>query len=173
MVHQKPTIGPPKRELKLLLPFLGYDSLILRNNIKKLFNNALPQFDLKIIFTNTRRIGDLFKVKDTIPTNWKSHVVYHIKCDACNASYIGKTVNTIHERFHVGTESAHLSSKNENSPLITHLHQYPTHSFDTDTVKILCSAPYNTALEIMESLNIQYYKSSLNRNIYSRPLYLF
>ena len=110
---------------------------------------------------------------DTIPTNWKSHVVYHIKCDACNASYIGKTVNTIHERFHVGTESAHLSSKNENSPLITHLHQYPTHSFDTDTVKILCSAPYNTALEIMESLNIQYYKSSLNRNIYSRPLYLF
>ena len=44
-------------------------------------------------------LSSFFRVKGVSPVVWKSHVVYKMSCDACNPSYIGRTANTLRERF--------------------------------------------------------------------------
>ena len=126
-----------------------------------------------MIFKVDRRISSFFRVKDVIPIQWKSHVVYELSCDACNASYIGKTVNTVRERFIVGA-NAHLkfTGQQYQSPFKLHLSENPTHSFDIDNVQILDTSPHNIDLETKESLYISYLKPSLNTDTTSRPLIL-
>ena len=41
-----------------------------------------PQFKLKVIFKVDGRISSFFRVKDVIPVEWRSHVVYELSCDA-------------------------------------------------------------------------------------------
>ena len=93
---------------------------------------------------------------------WKSHVVYELSCDACNASYIGKAVNTLRERFLGLMLISNLI--NNLSPLLSFtLEPYnPTHSFDRDKIQVLDSSAYNIDLETKESLYISYLKPSLN-----------
>ena len=73
---------------------------------------------------------------------------------ACNACYIGKTVNTLQERFLVGKETAHLHPENWNSPLQVHLKDNPNHSFSFDDVEILDKSNDKDLLFIKESLYI-------------------
>ena len=83
------------KETVIILPFVGPDSFTLKSSLLKLYGQCFPQFKLKVIFKVDRRISGFFRVKDVIPVEWKSHVVYELSCDACNASYIGKTVLSI------------------------------------------------------------------------------
>ena len=88
-------------------------------------------------------------------------------------SHIGKTVNTLRERFISGA-NAHLKfDQNFESPFKLHLRDNPTHSFDRDKIEVLDSSPYNVDLETKESLYISYLKPSLNMDTKSRPLLLF
>ena len=161
------------KETFIILPFVGPDSFTLKSNLVKLYGQCFPQFKLKVIFKVDRRISSFFRVKDVIPVEWKSHVVYELSCDACNASYIGKTVNTLRERFISGA-NAHLKFDQKfESPFKLHLRDNPTHSFDRDKIEVLDSSPYNVDLETKESLYISYLKPSLNTDTKSRPLLLF
>ena len=115
-----------------------------------------------MIFSCNNRIGNFFRVKDTIPKLWRSHVVYKINCEACNASYIGKTINTLYERFHVGKTTAHLHPENAISPLNKHLRQFPSHSFDDENIQIIDTSITDEMLLIKESLYITHDKPKLN-----------
>ena len=87
--------------------------------------------------------------------------------------YIGKTVNTLRERFISGA-NAHLKFDQQfQSPFKLHLSDNPTHSFNRDNIRILDTSPYNIDLETKESLYISYLKPSLNTDTKSRPLLLF
>ena len=94
-----------------------------------------------------------------------SHVVYKTSCDACGASYIGKTTVTLDERFR-----KHLILK-EHSELKEHIKKCgPTHKFDVNKIKILDQRNNNYALEISESISIKYYKPTLPNNKTSVPI---
>ena len=161
------------KETVIILPFVGPDSFTLKSSLLKLYGQCFPQFKLKVIFKVDRRISGFFRVKDVIPVEWKSHVVYELSCDACNASYIGKTVNTLRERFISGA-NAHLKFDQKfESPFKLHLRDNPTHSFDSDKIQVVDSSAYNIDLETKESLYISYLKPSLNTDTKSRPLLLF
>ena len=88
-----------KKEYRIVLPFLGNESFCIKTQLIKLFAKCYPQIDLKVVFTCKSRIGILFQVKDFVPTMSKSHLIYKISCEACHASYVGKTINTLNERF--------------------------------------------------------------------------
>ena len=167
-----PTFDVPKKKCRLVLPFLGPESFRLKSKIKKAFS-VLAHIDVQVIFASNNRIQNLFRVKDRIPTAWTSHCVYQIRCQACNACYIGKTVNTIRERFLVGKETAHLHPENLKSPLNVHLQDNAGHSFSFDDVKILDRSSDKDLLFIKESLYILSERPELNRNIGTRPIYLF
>jgi len=92
-------------------------------------------------------------------------------CDACNASYIDKTVNTLRERFISGA-NAHLKFDQQfESPFKLHLREKPTHYFDRDKIQVLDTSPYN--LETKESPHISYPKPPLNTDTKSGPPPLF
>ena len=162
----------PKKKCRIVLPFLGPESFRLKSRIKRAFS-SMGHINVQVIFSATNRIQNMFHLKDRIPNAWNSHCVYSIRCQVCNACYIGKTVNTLQERFLVGKETAHLHPENWKSPLQVHLKDNPNHSFSFDDVEILDKSNDKDLLFIKESLYIMNEKPELNRNIGTCAIYLF
>ena len=50
-----------------------------------------PQIRLRMIYKSLDTIGSRFKLKDKMPVDCMSCIIYQYKCDSCNAIYIGKT----------------------------------------------------------------------------------
>ena len=84
-----PTV--PKRELLVVLPFLGKFSLNLRKRLYKSVNQSLPQFNIKVIFQSKNRLSSLFKFKDSVTLYLCSHFIYKFQCSNCNITYHGET----------------------------------------------------------------------------------
>ena len=122
---------------------------------------------LNVVFSSGTTIGDMFPFKDRMPFLMNSHVVYKISCDACNASYIGKTTVTLDERFR-----KHLVSK-EHSELKEHIKKCGSpHNFNTNNIKILDQKNSNYMLEISESISQKFDKPTLCGNKQSVPIEL-
>ena len=49
------------------IPFLGYCTNNMKNEILKIFSKHYPQVDLRLVFTNKFSIGNLFKHKEKLP----------------------------------------------------------------------------------------------------------
>ena len=110
----------------------------------------------------------MFPFKDRVPHNMRSHIVYKLTCEACTASYIGKTVQNLSDRI-----NRELSGS-EYAAVEDHTNAFGSnHSFSLNKTEIICSANHNFSLELKESLMIGYEKPVLNRNIKSVPLKLF
>ena len=123
---------------------------------------------LNVIFVKGATISDMFPYKDKMPYLMNSHVVYHIKCEACSASYIGKACPTLSERFYKHLETS------EHSELRDHMRECGIpHRFDINKIKILDRHYNNNILETRESICIKQFKPSLNKNQTSVRLNLF
>ena len=81
----------PKRELLVVLPFLGELSLNLRKRLYKSVSKSLPQCNIKVIFQSKNRWSSLFIFKDSIPLYLCSHLIYKFHCSNCNITYYGET----------------------------------------------------------------------------------
>ena len=81
----------PKKKLRLVLLYLGTQSLSLKKKLNKLFKEQLSSGKLEIIFRITRRMLSRFRFKDAIPRSLLSSVIYEYKCPRCNSRYIGST----------------------------------------------------------------------------------
>ena len=81
----------PKKELLVVLPFLGMFSLNLRKHLYKAVSKSLPQCNVKVIFQSKNRLSSLFKFKDSIPLYLRCHVDYKFQCSNCNITYYSKT----------------------------------------------------------------------------------
>ena len=164
----KPVIVP-KCDMFIKLPYYGHESLIVKKKLIKLIESAFPCVNLRVIYASGISISNLFPFKGPCPKLIKSGVVYKISCDACGASYIGKTTACLYKRL-----DRELGGK-ENSAAYQHTQTFgPLHFFDKNLVEILSAGENNNVkLEFKESLNIKFDQSPLNRNVASRPLKLF
>ena len=76
------------------LPYVGKFSAIaqkrIRRTIQRFCDNSL---NIKLVFSPFK-IGSLFSVKDLIPKELKSCVVYRFRCAGCGACYVGETSPT-------------------------------------------------------------------------------
>ena len=169
----------PRKEVLLVLPFLGKVSLQVRTRLERLFSNSLPSCKLRIVFRSNSRLSSFFKYKDMVSKAVRSKVVYKFTCAGCNSSYIGKTMRHLNVRAaeHVGVSA--LTGKR----VVTKPTAVSEHLFDCgsslprmpclDDFLVLASASNNFELEIKESLLIHRDKPQLNNNVSSLPLYLF
>ena len=80
-----------KETLRLVLPYLGTQSLRLKKKLNKLFKEQLPYGKLEIVFRTTQRMLSCFRFNDAIPRSLLSGVIYEYKCPRCNSRYIGST----------------------------------------------------------------------------------
>ena len=155
-----------KKDVFLMLPYLGTISESFEKSIKSLVHTAYLQVNLKIVFRTTFRISDLFKFKDTIPKRLSSNLVYGIYCTGCNDFYVGKTKRHLVTRF-----NEHRDVRKQSA---VSAHMFSTgHDVVFDDVKILARGKLDTELLIKESLVIKQLNPPLNANVKSFPLEMF
>ena len=65
----------PKKELLIILPFLGTMSSNLKGKLQTSFSNSLPQCNIKVILKSTNHLSSLFCFKNAIPKELRSHLV--------------------------------------------------------------------------------------------------
>ena len=79
----------PKKELCIVVPYLGMSSLSLRTRLQKSINISFCK--IKVIFKSSTRLANFFRFKDKIPLCLRSNIVYKFACGRCNATHYGET----------------------------------------------------------------------------------
>ena len=72
--------------LKIPLHLITID----QSKIRRLVNRYCYDLDIEVVFT-TFKLRNLFSVKDSVPRELRSRVIYTFTCACCNACYIGET----------------------------------------------------------------------------------
>ena len=100
----------------------------------------------------------MFPFKDNIKKNEdKALVVYQLKCNECNATYIGKTVRILGRRLH-----EHETSKT--SACYEHCAKLG-HTIDYKNPEVIDTASSDMKLKIKELLHILKKKPELNKQM--------
>ena len=162
----------PKKEIFMVLPFLGVMSTIYKRKICRLVHQYYPSVELRVVFKRGLRLSNLFSFKDKLPHQCKSGVVYYTQCEKCGPSqdYVGKTINTLYERFY--DSNGHLNSKTRGSKLLEHMNTSgdPKCKFVFDNIKILDYSNDDKRLKYIESIHLKLEKQNLNTQEWSIPL---
>ena len=70
------TLSAEKKDLLIVLPFLGKLSLDLRRRLKNSISKNLPFCKIRVIFRSSTRISNFFQFKDKMPYCLHSNVFY-------------------------------------------------------------------------------------------------
>ena len=150
-----PTSQPQKSNKFFAFPYTGPNT----NNLIKLCRNA----NIIVGQTPGQKIAKLrapFKEKTELFQ--KSNVVYEIKCNNCEKSYVGETQRHLVERI---TEHKR-AVKVEDDRYATFIHTKETgHTMDFEKPKILGLGKSNRHRELLEAAHITSNKNSLNQCI--------
>ena len=88
-----------KKPLPLNLPYLGPLSLQTKNKLRKSLKGILNCCKLHIVFKSQNKLANAFHIKDCIPKEFTSGVVYKFQCGLCNESYYGECVRCLNTRI--------------------------------------------------------------------------
>ena len=80
----------PKKQLYLVLPFMGKMPALATSGIARSSHKRLPFFKFEIAFKTSNRLKNYFSFKDFVSEPLCSCQIYNFTCGSCNASYIGK-----------------------------------------------------------------------------------
>ena len=86
----EPITTVPKKDIFLVLPFLGSQSEVLARRVKSCASKFYGFVNLKVIFNNTCRVKSFFPYKDRFSRSQRSKVVYKAGCWDCDSFYVGK-----------------------------------------------------------------------------------
>ena len=166
----------PKKDLMIVLPYLGKPSLQIRTRINPVIRNKLPHCNLRIVFQTKCKLINFFTFKDKIPVFLCSGIVYKFKCGGCNATYYGKTKRHFKIRMceHLGVSAfTGKRVKGDNDSAIKEHHLFCNYSSGFDDFSILASNNNDFKVTLMESLLINRDHPPLNKNKHSLPLEIF
>ena len=86
---------------------------------------------------------------------------YWIKCEDCEASYVGETGRTLESRL-----SEHRRPSSTSSEVSRHIHlDHPDHRVDMDKVKIVDVEPRKFERGVREAIQILLKRPTLNRDV--------
>ena len=139
------------------LPYTGFYSQITQRKLQSLIKQFCNNLDIKLAFSSFK-IKNLFSLKDSVPEDLKSCVVYQFTCAGCNSSYIGETTRHLSTRIkeHTQTDkSSHIFKHLQHSSLCKN-------HYTRECFKLLDKANFPIALKIKESLYIKKLKPELN-----------
>ena len=147
-------VTAPKKELLIILPFLG----TMPSNLKRKLQTSL------------------FRFKDVTPKELRSHLVYKFSCSSYNATCYGKTERHLNGRSgeHIGLSPLpgnRVTCKPSATSDHLLLHEHNKSSFNN--FSILCCENNTFNLSLRESILIKRDSSELNKNVSSMPLLLF
>lgn len=175
----KPSTTSSTKGLTLILPFLGKASLEMKSRITHMFKDLLPSVKVNVILSSKYRLSSVFKFKDKIPDDLRSHILYKFSCTSCNAKYIGETTRHLKVRLSEHLALSYLTERNTkpdttvSTPVTKHCHGTNAHLNDPSSFKIVGQGQNEFCLRVKESLLIHKDQPSLNKDDDSTPLYLF
>ena len=165
-----------KKQLLIILPFLGHLSFEARNRLNSCIRHQLPSCSLRIAFQSKTLLSSLFKFKDSIPKYLCSRLIYKLSCTCCNTTYYGETERHLFARAsgHLGiTPLTQKRVKNpKKSAIMDHI-LLERHNAKYDDFSILIPENNQFKLHLKESLLIKRDKPEFNKNIYTHSLELF
>ena len=80
-----------KKQVRLVLPFLGTLSFEIMSRLQKCFKNYIPYCSLRVVYQSRNRISNLFNFKNVVNTTVSSHIMYKFMCSCCNTTFHGQT----------------------------------------------------------------------------------
>ena len=175
-VPKRILITVAKKDILIVLPFLGQFSLNLRSILYNCFNKTLHQCNIEIIFQSKNRLSSLFRFKDSIPKELRSHIVCKFLCSNCNITFYGETERHLNVRSGEHLSLSDLTGKrvNNNKKLAIKDHclflNYVSW-FEDFSILTYESNPFK--LLIKEALLVSREKPLLNKQVKSVPLQLF
>ena len=176
---KQPVQTVPKKEVTIMLPFLGSISWKIKNDLVSSLKKAAPFCQLKIIFKTSRRLSSMFSFKDKIPLSLVSGVIYKYNCVMCNRHYVGSTKRYWEERLAEHLHISALTGKALNglqvfAPL-AHVRSdcCPETKISRENFKIIGYEKDPYLVQVKESIIISTSRPSLNNNVVSVPLSLF
>ena len=72
-----------KDQIYIKITCTGSHGFYIRRNIKQIIKKAFSTVNIKFAYTTLERIGTRFQVKDKIPNDLISNIVYQFKCSSC------------------------------------------------------------------------------------------
>ena len=104
--QREQTTTVPKKEILVILPFLGLQSNVITKQLKACINKFYGCIDLRVIFQSNHRIKSFFPYKDRFNPSQMSKVVYKASCWDCQDFYIGKqNVDYMTEKLNISKRS--------------------------------------------------------------------
>ena len=85
------TLTVPKKQLFIVLPFIGNMSGVFKTGLFKALQKRLPFCKFWVIFKSTNRLKSYFNFKDVLPEPLQSCQIYKFTWGSCSAFYTGKT----------------------------------------------------------------------------------
>ena len=167
----------PKKTLRLVLPYLGTQSLSLKKKLNKLFKEQLRSGKLEIVFRTAQRLSSCFRFKDVIPRSLLSGVIYEYKCPRCNSRYIGSTYRywekRLEEHLHISAlTSKPLKGLQSFAPML-HTKGKCCINNSSDDFRIIGKEKDRHLIRLKESIFISHFKPSLNTKEDNTELVLF
>ena len=181
-IHEKklPVQTVPKKEVEIILPFLGTTSWAVKKDLNRVFKNILPFCKLKLVFKISNRVSSFLSFKDKLPATLDSGVIYKYMCASCKVSYVGCTKRYWESRLEDHTHVSALTGGQLFGKQIFAPHQHvrtakcsPSGRVHREDFEIIGRESNFYLLQVKESIFIYKHKPELNGNKQSVPLYLF
>ena len=114
-----------KKTLLLSLPYLREISLQTRTKLRKSLKGLLNSCKIQIAFKSQRKLSNVFRFRDRLPSDLVSGVEYKYTCGRCNSTYYGETDRQLKVRSGEHIEISPLTFKktkpSKESPIHDHL----------------------------------------------------
>ena len=88
----------PKKQLYLVLSFMGKMLALVKSGLVRSLHKRLPFCKAKIAFKTSNRLKNYFSFKDVVPEPLRYCQIYNFTCGSCNASYSGKNFRHVKVR---------------------------------------------------------------------------
>ena len=164
------TLTVPKKQLFIVLLFIGNMSGVIKSGLSKALQKRLPFCKLPVIFKSTNGLKSYFNFKDVLPEPLLSCQKYKFTCGGCSASYTGNTFRHLKIRVSEHQSVSPRTDKIVKGTLstLTRVHMLKSdHTVTWDDFEVPGRESNHWVLEIKEILFIKRDKPSLNKNIYS------
>ena len=156
--------------------FLGEVSKTVSKELNSLVCRYYPQIRLRMIYKSLDTIGSRFQVKDKMPEDCMSCIIYQYKCDSCNAIYIGKTEQNFKCRVSQHLGVSFRTGATLSTPVQTDIRERTLKhrsKINSDNFTILDKVFHKSDLLLLESIHQKTKKPSIGIMTQSTPLAMF
>ena len=131
----------------------------------------LKPYDVKVFSKISNKLRyKVCKLKDLRKPQDKKNDVYKIKCNDCDAVYIGETGRTAKQRMEVHQTA--VEKREERSHIYKHYRDTQGHRFNFNDVQILATEKLMMPRRFLEGIYTKFNEKAINRSI-NVPAYYY